>query len=85
MDTQTYVYIYIAFFRFFPLMGYYKMLGSSLVPPWVKDLALSLLWLWSQLWCDFDPWSGNFHMLWAWPQTNKNRNRILSTVPCAIR
>ena len=25
----------------------------------VKDTALSLLWLW------FNPWPGNFHMLWA--------------------
>ena len=28
----------------------------------VKDLELSLLWL------GFDPWPGNFHMLWAWPK-----------------
>lgn len=30
---------------------------SSLVA-WVKDLALSLLWL------KLDPWPGNFYMLW---------------------
>ena len=29
----------------------------------VKDLALSLLWLGSQLWLRFDPGSRNFHML----------------------
>ena len=27
--------------------------------PWqVEDPALSLLWLWSLLWCGFDPWLG---------------------------
>ena len=29
----------------------------------VKDPALSLQWSRSLLWCGFDPWSGNFHML----------------------
>ena len=33
--------------------------GSSLVAQRVKDLALSLQWLWLQLWLRFDPWSGN--------------------------
>ena len=35
---------------------------------WVKDLALSLLWLWLQLWHRFDPRPGNFCMPWVWPQ-----------------
>ena len=30
---------------------------------WIKDLSLSLLWLWLLLWCGFDPWPGNFRML----------------------
>ena len=34
--------------------------GSSLVAQRVKDLALSLLWFWLQLWYGFDPWPGNF-------------------------
>ena len=34
----------------------------------VKDVALSLLWLWLHLWLDFRPWPRNFHMLWAWPK-----------------
>ena len=34
---------------------------------WVTDLALSLLWLWLQLWCGFDLWTKNFHMPWAKP------------------
>ena len=34
---------------------------SSLMTLWVKDLAMSLLWR------EFDPWPGNFHMLWAQP------------------
>jgi len=33
-----------------------RMLGSSLVAQLVKILALL------QLWCEFDPWPGNFHM-----------------------
>ena len=41
---------------------------SSLVAQRVKDLALSLMWLWLLLWCGFDPWPGNFHVLWAWPK-----------------
>ena len=32
-----------------------KFSGSSLVAQWVKDLALSLLWLWLLLWCEFSP------------------------------
>ena len=35
---------------------------------WVKDLALSLLWLWLQLWCRFDPWPRNFCLLWVLPK-----------------
>ena len=42
-----------------------KFSGSSLVAQWVKDLALSLLWLWLLLWHKFSPWPGNFHMSWA--------------------
>ena len=34
----------------------------------VKDLVLSLLWLWL-LWHRFD--SQNFHMLWVWPKIKK--------------
>ena len=33
---------------------------STLVAQWVKDSALSLLWL------GFDPWPRNFRMLQAW-------------------
>ena len=35
---------------------------SSLMAPQIKDLALSLLWLWLLLWCGFDPWPRNFCM-----------------------
>ena len=35
---------------------------------WVKDLALSLRQLGSLLWGEFDPWPGNFHMLWLRPK-----------------
>ena len=27
---------------------------------WVKDLVLSLPWLWLLLWSGFDPWPGGF-------------------------
>ena len=32
---------------------------------WIKDPALSLLWLGSLLWHRFNPWPGNFCMLRA--------------------
>ena len=44
------------------------VLRSSLVAQWVKDLALSLLWLRPLKWCRFDPWPGNFYMPWAPPK-----------------
>ena len=50
---------------------------SSLVAQWVKDLALSLLWLGSLLWHRFHPWTGKFSMLWAQPE-KENTRHILS-------
>ena len=35
---------------------------SSLVAQWVKDRPLSLLWLRSLLWREFNPWPRNFRM-----------------------
>ena len=35
---------------------------------WVKDLALSLQWLWVLLWLGFDPWPREFHMPWTQPK-----------------
>ena len=32
----------------------------------LKDLALPLLQCRLQLWLGFNPWPGNFHMLWVW-------------------
>ena len=40
----------------------------------VKDPALSLLW--SLLWHGFNPWSENFHMLWAQPKKKKKRENV---------
>ena len=40
---------------------------SSLVAQWVKDPVLSLQCLRLLLWCGFDPWPGNSHVLWLWP------------------
>ena len=39
-----------------------------MVVQWVKDLALSLLWLGLQLQCGFDSWLQNFCMPWVWPK-----------------
>ena len=30
---------------------------------------------WVLLWCGFDPWPRNFHMMWVWPKTNKQTNK----------
>ena len=38
---------------------------------WIKDPALSLLWL------RFSPWPGNFCMSWAQPKKNILSNRFL--------
>lgn len=40
----------------------------------VKDQALSLQWLRLLLWRGFDPWTRNFHMLWARPNTKQNKS-----------
>lgn len=34
---------------------------------WVKDQMLTLLWQ------EFDPWSGDFHMLWLQPKPTKTK------------
>ena len=56
---------------------YYQNKGfySSLVMQWVKDLALSLLWLGSLLWRRFDTWPGNFHMPWVQPKKEKRKKK----------
>ena len=40
---------------------------------WVTDPALSLQWLRLLMWCRFDPWPGNFYMLWVWPKKQKQK------------
>ena len=45
--------------------------GSSLVAQWVKDLALSPLWLRSLLWCGFDPSPRNVCMPQLQPKKGK--------------
>ena len=39
--------------------------GVPAVTQWVKDPALPQLQPRSQLWLGFDPWPGNFHVLWV--------------------
>ena len=41
----------------------------------VNDPLLSLLWL------RFNPWSGNFHMLWVWPKKWVNKNKRITLNP----
>ena len=45
---------------------------SSLLVQWVKDWALSLLWLWLLRWNRFNPWPGNFCMLQVCPPPQQN-------------
>ena len=44
------------------------------MPQQVKDLALSLLWLWLQLWHRLHPWPGNFHRPQTQPKKKKKRS-----------
>ena len=43
----------------------------------VKNPALSLQQLGQLLWHGFNSWSRNFHMSWAQPKTNKQREILL--------
>ena len=47
---------------------------------WVKDLVLSLLWLWLLLWYGFDTQAGNFHMPQVWPKTKQNLEKKVNLV-----
>ena len=51
-----------------------KLPQNSLVLQWVKDPLLSLVWLRSLLRLRFNPWLGNFSMLWAWPKNGTNKS-----------
>ena len=48
---------------------------SSLVVQLVKDLVLSLLWLWLLLQRGFDPWPGKFCMLQVQPKKKKKKSK----------
>lgn len=52
-----------------------KTSWSSLLAQWVKDRALSLLWLWLQLWYGLTSWPGNLRMLQAWPKIKTKQNK----------
>ena len=49
---------------------------SSFVAQWIKDLVLSLQPPGSLLWCGFDSWPGNFHMLRAQPKRKKKKKKV---------
>ena len=36
---------------------------------------MSVLWLVSLLWHEFDPWPGNFHMLWGQSKKKKKEKK----------
>ena len=48
---------------------------SSLVAPLVKDLVLSLLWIWLLLCLGFSSWPQNFLVSWAQPKTKQNKTK----------
>ena len=56
-----------------------SLLQESLVLQWVKDLALLLQWLDLLLWHRFDPWPGNFYMLWTWLKKKAIVSSVLET------
>ena len=45
------------------------------VPAVVQDLALPQLWCKSQLQLRFEPWPGNFHILWVQPKKKKKKKK----------
>ena len=48
---------------------------------WVKDLVLSLLWLWLQLWCGLDPWPWNFLIAMGLAKKKEREPYMESLVP----
>ena len=51
----------------------------------IKDLALSLQQLVWLLWCGFNPWPGNFHMLPAQPKKKKKVIKENKGVPIVVQ
>ena len=55
---------------------------KDLVLPWAVVQVTDKSWILHYCGCDigqqlqllFDPWPGNFHMLWVWPQKDKKIN-----------
>ena len=47
---------------------------------WVKDLALSLLWLMSLLSCGFNPWPGKFCMIYAQPKRKERKEKKIQNL-----
>ena len=44
----------------------------------VKDLVLLPLWRMSQMQLGFDPWPGNFHMLWMQVWLKMEKKKLIS-------
>ena len=63
-----------------------KLLGwSSAVAQRVKDLALSLQWLRSLLWCAFDPWPRNFCMPCVQSRQTKGKKKSLVVILSEVK
>jgi len=77
-------YIYMQMVQLY-LITIYTYIYSSLMAQWVKDPALSLLCLGLLLWCGFDPWLGNFRMLWVRPKGKKKEPIFLILAKCYDR
>ena len=48
--------------------------GDPILVQWVKNPTLLQLWCRLQLWLGFNPWPGNFHVLWVWPKKKKKKS-----------
>ena len=42
---------------------------------WVRDLVVVIVAARLLLWCGFNPWLGNFHMLWVRPEKKKKKKK----------
>ena len=51
------------------------MCGKFPVVQDVKDPVLPQLQCSLQLWHGFDPWPGNFHTPWVWPEKRKEKKK----------
>lgn len=56
----------------------------AVVQQGVKDLALSVWWLWSLPWHGFGPWPGNFHILCDGQKIKTKQNIVFAKHSCSL-